>query len=56
MLPILNLNGYKINNPTVLAPTMMSIGSSFFLVRGMVRFDRVEASSETLLERSTAKP
>ena len=45
--------GSQFDNPTVLAPTMMSIGSSFFLVRGMVRFDRVEASSETLLERST---
>lgn len=35
----------------VLSPNMLSVGSAFFLVRGVVRFDRVEATSETLLER-----
>jgi general secretion pathway protein K len=36
----------------VLPPNLLSVGSSYFVVRGMVRFDRVESSSETLLERS----
>jgi len=35
----------------VLSPNMLSVGSAFFLVRGVVRFERVEATSETLLER-----
>ena len=41
----------QIDGQPVLPPNMLSVGSSFFIVRGMVRFDRVEASSETLLER-----
>jgi general secretion pathway protein K len=36
----------------VLPPSMLSVGSGYFIVRGVIRFDRVEATSETLLERS----
>lgn len=39
----------------VLAPALLSVGSSYFLVRGVVRFDRVEASTETLLSRNGQK-
>lgn len=39
----------------VLAPALLSVSSSYFLVRGVVRFDRVEASSETLLSRNGQK-
>ena len=41
----------QIDGQPVLPPNMLSVGSSFFIVRGMVRFDRIEASSDTLLER-----
>jgi general secretion pathway protein K len=37
----------------VLSPTMLSVGSGYFIVRGVVRFDRVEAATETLLARNT---
>lgn len=37
----------------VLPANLLSVGSRFFLVRGMVRFDRVEALSETLVSRSS---
>jgi len=36
----------------VLPPSLFSVGSSYFIVRGVIRFDRVEATSDTLLERS----
>ncbi len=36
----------------VLPPSLLSVGSGYFIVRGVIRFDRVEATSETLLERS----
>jgi general secretion pathway protein K len=41
----------QIDGQPVLAPAVMSVGSSFFLVRGVIRYDRVESQSETLLER-----
>ncbi len=41
-----------LNDQPVLSPTQMGVASNFFLVRGMVRFGRVESLSETLLERS----
>src|SRR5690606_9750126 len=37
-------------SPT-LPPNLLSVGSSFFLVRGMVRFGRIESNSESLLYR-----
>ena len=39
-------------NPA-LSPALLSVGSGYFLVRGVVRFDRVEAATETLLARNT---
>lgn len=36
----------------VLPPNLLSVGSRYFIVQGMVRFDRVESVSETLLSRS----
>ncbi len=42
----------QIDGSPVLPPTLLSVGSSYFLLRGMVRFDRVEVASETLLVRS----
>lgn len=47
--------GALIESQPVLAPALLSVGSSYFLVRGVVRFDRVEASSETLLSRNGQK-
>ncbi len=37
----------------VLPPNLLSVGSDFFLVTGVVRFGRVEAQSESLLYRGT---
>jgi len=45
----------QIDGQPVLAPNLLSVGSNYFLVRGMVRFDRVEASTETLLERNVER-
>ncbi|MEK9775914.1 MAG: type II secretion system minor pseudopilin GspK [Quisquiliibacterium sp.] len=42
-----------IDGQPVLSPALMGVASNYFLVRGMVRFERVESLSETLLERST---
>ncbi len=36
----------------VLPANLLSVGSRFFVIRGMVRFDRVESLSETLVSRS----
>jgi len=44
--------GAAMDGQPVLPPNLLSVGSSFFLIRGVIRFDRVEASSETLLERN----
>jgi general secretion pathway protein K len=43
------------NNSPVLPPNLLSVGSEFFLVIGMVRFDRVEAHSESLLYRGAGR-
>ncbi len=34
-----------------LNPALLTVGSSFFLVTGVIRYDRVESQTETLLER-----
>lgn len=39
----------------VLSPNLLSVGSSYFVVRGVVRFDRVETASETLLSRNAQR-
>lgn len=39
--------------PETLSPTLLGTGSSFFIVRGLIRFGRVESFSETLLERQS---
>lgn len=36
-----------------LPPATLSVGSGYFIVRGVVRFDRVEATTETLLSRNS---
>jgi general secretion pathway protein K len=36
----------------VLNPTVLAVGSSFFSVMGVIRYERVESQSETLLERT----
>jgi general secretion pathway protein K len=38
-----------------LPPTLLDVKTSFFLVRGTIKFDRVEASTETLLHRLSAR-
>lgn len=38
------------DRPT-LTPTVFSVGSAYFLANGVIRYDRVESQSETLLER-----
>ena len=35
----------------VLVPVLMSVSTNFFIVTGVIRYDRVESQSETLLER-----
>ncbi len=40
---------------TALPADMFSVGTSYFLVIGMVRYGRVEAQTETLLERQARK-
>ncbi|MFP5405695.1 MAG: type II secretion system minor pseudopilin GspK [Gammaproteobacteria bacterium] len=39
----------------VLPPNLLSVGSDFFLVTGVVRFGRVQAQSESLLYRGTGR-
>lgn len=43
--------GSRFDVAVTLDPTRISIGSSFFLVRGMIRFDRVESYVEALMHR-----
>ena len=45
----------QMNGQPVLSPLLTGVGSSYFLLRGMVRFDRVEVVSETLLSRASGK-
>jgi general secretion pathway protein K len=40
-----------LGNPPSLNPALLAVGSSFFTVTGVIRYDRVESQSETLLER-----
>ena len=45
--------GSRFGVPTV-AESRLGVTSAFFVVRGVVRFDRVESSTETLLQRAPA--
>ena len=47
--------GTQFDNQPTLSSQLFSVGSSYFLVHGMVRFGRVESVSDTLLERSGQK-
>lgn len=47
--------GSAISPPVTFSAELFSVGSSFFLLSGMVRFERVEASSEALFFRGPAK-
>ena len=40
-----------IDGSAPLNPALLGVGSSFFLVTGVIRYDRVESQTETLLER-----
>jgi general secretion pathway protein K len=40
-----------IDGATPLNPALLNVASSFFLVTGVIRYDRVESQTETLLER-----
>lgn len=51
----LNEASLQLDGQPVLPPVLLSVGSSYFLLRGMVRFDRVEVTSETLLVRTSGK-
>jgi general secretion pathway protein K len=42
-----------IEGQPVLSPQMLAVGSSYFIVTGVIRYDRVESQSETLLERGS---
>jgi general secretion pathway protein K len=42
-------------NPPAIDPALLSTGSSFFLVTGVIRYDRVESQTETLLERMSGR-
>jgi general secretion pathway protein K len=41
----------EMDNRPVLSQAVFGVGSSFFVVSGVIRYDRVESQSETLLER-----
>lgn len=45
----------QMDGQPTLPPLLLSTGTSYFLLRGVVRFDRVEVASETLLVRSSGK-
>lgn len=47
----LDVAGSRIDGSPALSPNLLSVGSDFFFVRGMVRFGRVESQSEALLYR-----
>ena len=47
--------GSRFNPALSLNAELFSVGSSFFLVSGMVRFERIEASTEALLFRGPAR-
>ncbi len=51
----LNEASLQMDGQPTLPPVLLSVGSSYFLLRGMVRFDRVEVTSETLLVRTSGK-
>jgi hypothetical protein len=40
-----------IDGQPVLNPGLLAVGSSFFMVTGVIRYERVESQTETLLER-----
>ena len=42
-----------IEGQPVLSPEMLAVGSAYFIVTGVIRYDRVESQSETLLERGS---
>lgn len=42
----------RFDGSPAMSPGVLTVGSSFFLVRGMVRFGRVESNSEALLYRA----
>ena len=44
-----------LNRSATLPPNMVGVNSSFFIVRGVVRYDRVEAQTETLMQRQSDK-
>ena len=44
-----------LNRSATLPPGMVGVNSSFFIVRGVVRYDRVEAQTETLMQRLSDK-
>lgn len=50
----LDVAGSRIDGSPALSSDLLSVGSSFFFVRGMVRFGRVESQSEALLYRSAS--
>ena len=41
----------RFDGSPVLSPTLLSVGSNFFLVKGVVRFGRIESNTEALLYR-----
>jgi hypothetical protein len=45
----------RFDGSPVLPANLLSVGSDFFLVRGMVRFGRVESQSEALLYRGASR-
>jgi general secretion pathway protein K len=47
--------GTAMGNGITLPTTMLDVKTSHFLVKGILRFDRVEASTETLLYRLSAR-
>ncbi len=45
----------RFDQSPALPPNLLSVGSEFFLVKGMIRFGRVESHSEALLYRGSSR-
>lgn len=45
----------RIDGRPVLQPALLGVGSSYFLLRGVIRLDRTEVASETLLSRASGR-
>ena len=59
-LPLTTLSAARermgIDTTVALNPQLLSVNTRFFLVNGMIRYDRVESQTETLIRRDSSGP